>query len=86
MHCAATNTSQAYSPELQKKALANREQRQKDFDGFVTQLKDLSKSEKPSKYWIQDMTPSTYVNLHSLDRTEGERCQEVGRRAAATER
>lgn len=45
----AANASQRYSPDLQKKALANREQRQKDFDGFVHQLKDLSKSDKPSK-------------------------------------
>ncbi|KAF1944179.1 CBP4-domain-containing protein [Clathrospora elynae] len=36
-----------YNPELQKKALAGREQRQKDFDVFVGQLKELSKSDKP---------------------------------------
>ncbi|KAH9865053.1 assembly factor cbp4 [Plenodomus lingam] len=36
-----------YSPELQKKALAGREQRQKDFDAFVGQLKEASKSDKP---------------------------------------
>jgi hypothetical protein len=47
------NVSQRYSPELQKKALASREQRQKDFDGFVTQLKDLSKSDKPSECGLQ---------------------------------
>jgi len=47
------NNYKAYSPELQKKALASREQRQKDFDGFVNQLKDLSKSDKPSKCWIR---------------------------------
>ncbi|EAT84913.2 assembly factor CBP4 [Parastagonospora nodorum] len=39
-----------YSPELQKKALARREQTQQDFDNFTTQLKELSKSEKP--IWI----------------------------------
>ncbi|KAI5375475.1 hypothetical protein AA0117_g11175 [Alternaria alternata] len=36
-----------YSPELQKKALAGREQRQKDFDAFVGQLKEASRSDKP---------------------------------------
>ncbi|KAH7075711.1 hypothetical protein BKA63DRAFT_512192 [Paraphoma chrysanthemicola] len=39
-----------YSPELQKKALARREQTQQDFDKFTTQLKELSKSDKP--IWI----------------------------------
>jgi hypothetical protein len=41
---------QRYNPDLQKKALAGREQRQKDFDAFVGQLKELSKSDKPSEY------------------------------------
>lgn len=41
---------QRYSPDLQKKALAGREQRQKDFDAFVGQLKEASKSDKPSKF------------------------------------
>ncbi|KAL6703309.1 Assembly factor cbp4 [Coniothyrium glycines] len=39
-----------YNPELQKKALAGREQRQKDFDAFVGQLKEASRSDKP--IWI----------------------------------
>ncbi|OAL51149.1 hypothetical protein IQ07DRAFT_565495 [Pyrenochaeta sp. DS3sAY3a] len=39
-----------YNPELQKKALATREQRQKDFESFVGQLKEASKSDKP--IWI----------------------------------
>lgn len=42
---------QRYSPELQKKALAGREQRQKDFDAFVTQLKEASRSDKPSMFF-----------------------------------
>jgi DNA-directed RNA polymerase subunit N (RpoN/RPB10) len=40
---------QRYNPELQKKALAGRQQRQEDFDAFVMQLKEASKSDKPSK-------------------------------------
>ncbi|KAF1830369.1 CBP4-domain-containing protein [Decorospora gaudefroyi] len=36
-----------YNPELQKKSLANRYQRQKDFDDFVCGLKEASKSDKP---------------------------------------
>ena len=37
-----------YSPELQKKSLERRYERQKEFDDFVTQLKEYSKSDKPS--------------------------------------
>ncbi|KAI1841390.1 hypothetical protein JX266_012401 [Neoarthrinium moseri] len=36
-----------YNPELQKKSLEGRYERQKEFDDFVTQLKDYSKSDKP---------------------------------------
>lgn len=37
-----------YSPELQKKSLEGRYERQKEFDDFVTKLKEFSKSDKPS--------------------------------------
>jgi hypothetical protein len=37
-----------YSPELQKKSLEGRHERQKAFDDYVTQLKEFSKSDKPS--------------------------------------
>ncbi|KAI1149943.1 CBP4-domain-containing protein [Nemania diffusa] len=36
-----------YSPELQKKSLEGRYERQKEFDDFVTKLKEFSKSDKP---------------------------------------
>ncbi|ETS84388.1 Assembly factor cbp-4 [Pestalotiopsis fici W106-1] len=36
-----------YSPELQKKSLERRHERQQEFDDFVNQLKDFSKSDKP---------------------------------------
>lgn len=39
-----------YNPDLQKKSLANRDQRQKDFDEFVNKLKEHSKSDKSSMY------------------------------------
>ncbi|KAI0142033.1 hypothetical protein BJ166DRAFT_540576 [Pestalotiopsis sp. NC0098] len=35
-----------YSPELQKKSLERRHERQQEFDDFVNQLKDFSKSDK----------------------------------------
>ncbi|KAI9783209.1 MAG: assembly factor cbp4 [Geoglossum umbratile] len=36
-----------YNPDLQKRSLQNREKRQEEFDNFVTQLKEYSKSDKP---------------------------------------
>ncbi|KAF2635042.1 CBP4-domain-containing protein [Massarina eburnea CBS 473.64] len=36
-----------YNPELQKRALATRQQRQEEFESFVVQLKEASKSDKP---------------------------------------
>lgn len=38
-----------YNPELQRRSLANRKERQEDFDQFVTRLKKYSKSDKPSE-------------------------------------
>lgn len=37
-----------YNPELQKKSLERRYERQKDFDDFVMRLREYSKSDKPS--------------------------------------
>ncbi|KXJ93753.1 hypothetical protein Micbo1qcDRAFT_158618 [Microdochium bolleyi] len=39
-----------YNPELQKKSLERRYERQKEFDDFVVQLKEYSKSDKP--IWV----------------------------------
>ncbi|KAF1963189.1 CBP4-domain-containing protein [Byssothecium circinans] len=36
-----------YNPDLQKRALATRQQRQEEFDSFVGQLKEASRSDKP---------------------------------------
>ncbi|RDL41025.1 uncharacterized protein BP5553_01004 [Venustampulla echinocandica] len=38
---------QKYSPEIQKRSLENRFERQQEFDNFVTKLKEYSKSDKP---------------------------------------
>jgi hypothetical protein len=39
-----------YNPDLRKKSmdLESREERQQEFDDFVTRLKEYSKSDKPS--------------------------------------
>ena len=39
---------QRYNPDLQRRSLENRQQKQEDFDQFVTRLKGYSKSDKPS--------------------------------------
>ncbi|KAI0999770.1 hypothetical protein K3495_g8427 [Podosphaera aphanis] len=36
-----------YNPDLKKRALENREQREKDFDSFVLKLREYSKNDKP---------------------------------------
>lgn len=42
-----------YNPELQKRSLEGRYERQKEFDDFVTKLKEYSKSDKPSERPLQ---------------------------------
>ncbi|KAF3765105.1 hypothetical protein M406DRAFT_322881, partial [Cryphonectria parasitica EP155] len=38
-----------YNPDLQKKSLERRTERQQEFDVFVSKLKEYSKSDKPSR-------------------------------------
>ena len=46
----SADKEQKYNPDLQKRSLENREQKQQDFDNFVNKLKEYSKSDKP--IWI----------------------------------
>lgn len=39
-----------YNPDLRKRSLEQGEQRQQEFDDFVTKLKEWSKSDKPSTH------------------------------------
>lgn len=41
---------QKYNPELQRRSLERRKEKQEDFDTFVTKLKGYSKSDKHSKF------------------------------------
>ena len=41
-----------YNPELQKRSLENRREKQEDFDKFVGKLKEYSKSDKPSTFFF----------------------------------
>lgn len=43
-----TTPFQRYNPELQRRSLEKRREKQEDFDSFVGRLKEYSKSEKPS--------------------------------------
>jgi hypothetical protein len=47
---ASTHFIQRYNPDLQRRSLENRYQKQEDFDKFVTKLKEYSKSDKPSMH------------------------------------
>ncbi|KAI2634880.1 CBP4-domain-containing protein [Hypomontagnella submonticulosa] len=56
-----------YNPELQKKSLERRYEKQKDFDDFVTQLKEYSKSDKPSMCLSLIPTPDPFDPEGSLN-------------------
>lgn len=45
---------QKYSPELKKKSLERRLERETEFDDFVGKLKEYSKSDRPSEFNCQD--------------------------------
>lgn len=42
-----TQSLQRYNPELQRRSLENRKEKQEDFDNFVGRLKEYAKSDKP---------------------------------------
>lgn len=73
-HNQASNATsrQKYNPDLQKRALAQRESRQQDFDDFVTHLKEAARSDKPSKSTCSSGGIAALITLYSLDRTEGD--------------
>ncbi|KAI4605405.1 assembly factor cbp4 [Alternaria ethzedia] len=72
-----------YSPELQKKALAGREQRQKDFDAFVGQLKEASRSDKPIWAAQKEMDAKRSETEQQIRREERDAYAAEGRRRQA---
>lgn len=67
-----------YNPELLKRSLEGREERQQEFNDFVTKLKEYSKSDKPS--WSHQKIPlldifscriEADMNENSLGRHQG---------------
>jgi len=60
--------SQRYNPELQRRSLERRKEKQEDFDGFVGRLKEYSKSDKPSTSPLRPSFAKVCTNTcHSLD-------------------
>ncbi|MCJ1453069.1 assembly factor cbp4 [Mycoblastus sanguinarius] len=54
-----------YNPELQKRSLENREQKQQDFDNFVKKLKEYSKSDKP--IWVAAAEDEARMRANSAE-------------------
>lgn len=44
-----------YNPDLQKRSLANRDKKEKDFDDFVMRLREYSKNDKPIWQVVADV-------------------------------
>ncbi|TKA63766.1 hypothetical protein B0A55_10784 [Friedmanniomyces simplex] len=59
-----------YNPELQKRSLERRKEKQEDFDNFVTRLKEYSKSDKPVwTVWEQEAEKQRQLGVQKeLDR------------------
>jgi hypothetical protein len=58
-------TPQRYNPELQKRSLERRQEKQEDFDNFVGRLKEYSKSEKPSNSLLSNPRPHRKIKLQT---------------------
>ncbi|KAI0468983.1 CBP4-domain-containing protein [Xylaria cf. heliscus] len=74
-----------YNPELQKKSLERRYEKQKDFDDFVTRLKEYSKSDKPI-WTVQEEAARKYkeesLRKDFQDAADAKERQEAMRREA----
>ncbi|KAK5129035.1 hypothetical protein LTR85_000368 [Meristemomyces frigidus] len=63
-----------YNPDLQRRSLERRQEKQEDFDGFVNRLKEYSKSDKPIwTVWEQEVEKRRQLGI----------TQELHRRKAA---
>ncbi len=47
-----------YNPDLLKKSIEGRAEREAEFNGFVTKLKEYSKSDKPSMFLFPVVPPA----------------------------
>ncbi|WPG98184.1 Hypothetical protein R9X50_00097000 [Acrodontium crateriforme] len=72
-----------YNPELQARSLANRQERQQEFDDFVGRLKGYSKSNKTVwAEWEQDAERRRKAGVQAeLDRRQAEAIEAETRKA-----
>ncbi|CAK3985898.1 Assembly factor cbp4 [Lecanosticta acicola] len=63
-----------YNPDLQRRSLANRQEKQEDFDRFVGRLKEYSKDDRPIwTVWEKDIEARRKVGVQAeLDRRKAE--------------
>ena len=71
-----------YNPELRARSLANREGKQEEFNAFVTQLKEYSRSDKP--IWVLQQEERAQKRKDAVVREE-ERLMEEKRMAERRE-
>ena len=77
---------QKYNPELQKRSLERRFERQQEFDDFVNRLKRDSKSDKPSKCLnVRGSTPCFSTNQDVVWTVQAEAEKERVRQASIAE-
>jgi CBP4 len=69
-----------FSPELQQHNLENRERRQRDYEDFVSKLKEYSKSDKPIWTVAAEAQEKARVEL-----AERQRVEEIDRKRAREE-
>ncbi|KAK5738163.1 Assembly factor cbp4 [Elasticomyces elasticus] len=71
-----------YNPELQKRSLERRKEKQEDFDYFVGRLKEYSKSDKPIwAVWEQDVERKKQLGVQQeLDRRRDEAAEAEARK------
>lgn len=58
-----------YNPELQRRSLERRKEKQEDFDQFVGRLKQYSKSDKPGKHRPSSLILKTYFVSRNPDQS-----------------
>ncbi|EEH09346.1 predicted protein [Histoplasma capsulatum G186AR] len=66
---------QKFNPELQKRNLETRDQRQKDFDSFVTQLKTHAKSDKSIWHAIKESETTNRREVETRRKAELEEAE-----------
>ncbi|KAM0706815.1 hypothetical protein Q7P35_006145 [Cladosporium inversicolor] len=65
-----------YNPELQRRSLERRQEKQEDFDNFVGRLKEYSKSDKPIwTAWEKDVERRRAI--HAAEQAQAKRVEDA---------